>query len=170
MIEKTEKFNESPVRVITDELENTWFAGIDVCSVLGYADSYQKITKSLDEDEYKLDRIKDGQGHKKDTLTVNEFGLYKLILSSTKPEAKKFQRWVTHEVLPSIRKAGKYSTDNVQQKEAEIQQIVKEIEDLETKSNDLKTKAKELDSKKRDLEVKLRKVLKTDPNQYALDL
>lgn len=136
---KTQSFNfeNLPVRTVTDENEETWFAGVDVCNILGYADPYQKI-KSLDEDEYKLDRITDGQGKQKETLTVNEFGLYSLVLSSTKPEAKAFKRWVTHNVLPAIRKAGKFTTDEMNQREENIQKLVTDIEVVETNMKTLK--------------------------------
>lgn len=122
-------FKGNLIRTIVAPDEQIWFAGIDVCNVLGYADSYQKI-KSLEIDEYRLDRIIDGQGKQKDTLTVNEFGLYSLILSSSKPEAKEFKRWVTHEVLPTIRKAGKYTPDEERLREEKLQTLAFEIEEL----------------------------------------
>jgi anti-repressor protein len=149
-MEQKFEFNSMPVRISTDNEEQSWFAGVDICAVLGYADSYQKI-KSLDEDEYRLDRIIDGQGKMKDTLTVNEFGLYSLILTSTKPEAKAFKRWVTHEVLPAIRKAGKYTTEEEIEHDLSLTTLAKEIKYLKEKRdyhqkaiNDMK---KEIDSK-----------------------
>ena len=74
-------YNGTKIRTIIEEDDTVWFAGIDVCNQLGYADSYAACMK-LDEDERKLDRVTDGQGKQKETLTVNEFGLYSLILTS----------------------------------------------------------------------------------------
>ena len=82
-----------------------WFAAVDVCNVLDIQNPTMAV-KQLDDDE----RAKFNLGHPYGEMNfVNEFGLYNLILSSRKPEAKKFKRWVTHEVLPSIRKYGYYS-------------------------------------------------------------
>ena len=149
-MEQKFEFKGNLVRMKTDENEQYWFAGIDVCNILGYADSYQKI-KSLDEDEYRLDRIIDGQGKQKETLTVNEFGLYSLILTSTKPEAKEFKRWITHEVLPAIRKAGRYTTEEEQAREDELQKIASEIQVLTSEKDDLQ---KRLNEKKKLIEKK----------------
>ena len=80
-----------------------WFVAKDTCDVLDLTNPTVAVSR-LDEDE----RAKFNLGRQGETNVVNEFGLYKLILSSRKPEAKKFQRWITHEVLPSIRKTGKY--------------------------------------------------------------
>jgi prophage antirepressor-like protein len=63
----------------------------------------------LDEDERKIIPVMDSRGRQQDSFIITEPGLYKLIMRSRKPEAKEFQRWVTHEVLPSIRKSGRYS-------------------------------------------------------------
>jgi len=109
-----------PVRVNTDERSQIWFAAIDICNILGYADARQAVEK-LDDDEKKLDGVRHGSGQVRKTWTVNEFGLYSLILTSTKPEAKAFKRWVTHEVLPAIRKAGIYSTDEAKEYEQTAQ-------------------------------------------------
>lgn len=157
------------IRTKVDLEEQVWFAGIDACNILGYADSYQAIMK-LDEDERKLDRVRDGQGKQKETLTVNEFGLYSLILSSTKPEAKAFKRWITHEVLPSIIKAGLYTTEEEQSKEFELQRIVKSLDNKEQEITDAKSILKTLTSEKDDLVTELRDVIKRNPNQLRMEL
>ena len=149
-MEQKFEFKGNLVRMKTDENEQYWFAGIDVCNILGYADSHQKI-KSLDEDEYRLDRIVDSQGKLKETLTVNEFGLYSLILTSTKPEAKEFKRWITHEVLPAIRKVGRYTTEEERAREDELQKIASEIQALTSEKDDLQ---KRLNEKKKLIEKK----------------
>lgn len=86
-----------------------WFVGKDVASALGYVDTDQAIRKNVDGED-KLTRLVDGLGQKRNVLLINESGLYSLILSSKLPTAKAFKRWVTSEVLPTIRKQGMYLT------------------------------------------------------------
>lgn len=96
-------FNDTEVRSITEENE-IWFALVDVCKILELSNS-RRVAQRLDDDErrnFKLHR----QG---DTCFVNEPGLYHVILTSKSEKAVPFRRWVTHEVLPSIRKQGFYS-------------------------------------------------------------
>ncbi|MEG2341351.1 MAG: Bro-N domain-containing protein, partial [Odoribacter sp.] len=135
-MEQKFEFKGNLVRMKTDLEERYWFAGIDVCNILGYADSYQKI-KSLDEDEYRLDRIVDGQGKQKETLTVNEFGLYSLILTSIKPEAIEFKRWVTHDVLPAIHKAGRYTTEQERNREEIVLKITSKLRSFTSEKEEL---------------------------------
>ncbi len=144
-------FNNNEIRVVIDNDGMIWFAGIDVCNVLGYADAHQKI-KSLDEDEYRLDRIQDGQGKQKETLTVNEFGFYNLTLTSSKPDAKPFKRWVTHEVLPEIRKTGKYSTEQTNQRELDLQAITRQLADKREQLADSIADVKDLRKEIKELE------------------
>lgn len=93
------------VRVIVRNGE-PWFVAKDVCTCLAVDTS--NLSKLLDEDEKGSYSIRT-PGGLQDMSVVNEPGLYSLILRSRKPDAKKFKRWVTHEVLPSIRKTGSYS-------------------------------------------------------------
>lgn len=83
-----------------------WFVAVDVCSVLDLRNPTIAVSR-LDEDE----RAKFNLGRQGDATIVNEPGLYTLVLGSRKPEAKAFKRWITHEVLPNIRKHGVYITD-----------------------------------------------------------
>ena len=85
-----------------------WFVAKDVCGALGLSD-VSKAVERLDDDE-KLTRKLFVSGQNRDMWLVNESGMYALILRSNKPEAKRFKRWVTHEVLPAIRKHGGYLT------------------------------------------------------------
>ncbi len=94
------------VIVIDDE---PWFVAIDVAEILGYKDT-EAMTRRLDEDEVQNLQIV-GFGNRGINI-INESGLYSAILGSNKPEAKQFKRWLTHEVLPSIRKHGYYLGDN----------------------------------------------------------
>ena len=95
------------VRVL--EIENEpWFVAKDVCDILELSNPSVAL-KNLDEDE----RTKFNLGRQGNTNLINESGLYALIVRSRKPEAKKFRKWITSEVLPSIRKHGVYMTDNI---------------------------------------------------------
>lgn len=87
----------------------TWWVLKDVCGVLGLSNA-RMIADRLDEDDVSLAYITDSMGRRQQTNIVNESGLYNVILRSDKPEAKKFKRWVTHEVLPQIRRHGAYIT------------------------------------------------------------
>jgi len=85
-----------------------WFVAKDVCEILEIGNS-SDVIKRLDADEVDSIEVIDSLGRWQSTNIVNEYGLYSLILGSRKPEAKEFKRWITHEVIPSIRKKGTYS-------------------------------------------------------------
>ncbi|EQB8041188.1 MULTISPECIES: BRO-N domain-containing protein [Aeromonas] len=100
-------FENYQIRIITDEQGEPWFVAKDVCEALGYTNSRKALADHVDEEDVT----------KRDTLTkggvqavscINESGLYSLILSSKLENAKRMKRWVTSEVLPSIRKTGSY--------------------------------------------------------------
>lgn len=93
------------VRIILQDNE-PWFVAKDVCDCLEIKNTTDTL-KRLDDDE----RSRLNLGRQGEANVVNEYGLYSLVMSSRKPEAKEFKRWVTHEVLPSIRKYGSYSMD-----------------------------------------------------------
>lgn len=102
-------YGESPVRTVLQDGE-PWWVLKDVCEVLEMdTTQLKKVADRLDGDEKGRTQITT-PGGTQNTWIVNESGLYKVILRSDKPEAKKFTRWVTHEVLPSIRKHGAYMT------------------------------------------------------------
>ena len=94
------------VRIILQGNE-PWFVAKDVCECLAISKHRDAISR-LDADERGSLKV-DTLGGKQEMATVNEYGLYSLVLSSRKPEAKEFKRWITHEVLPSLRKYGTYS-------------------------------------------------------------
>lgn len=104
-------FQNKNVRVVTDDNGEPWFVAKDVCNVLEIKNSRDTLNKCLDADEKGVDTIYTPGGNQEMAI-VSEAGLYSLIIRSRKPEAKAFKRWVTHEVLPSIRKHGAYVTDN----------------------------------------------------------
>ena len=88
-----------------------WFVATDVCRALEIGDPHKAVSR-LDEDEKGRNSIPT-LGGIQELITVSESGLYSLVLGSRKPEAKAFKRWITHEVIPSIRKHGAYVTDKV---------------------------------------------------------
>lgn len=96
---------ENPVRVQILNQE-PWFVALDVCRILGLKNNRQAIS-SLDDDEKGVIKV-DTLGGIQELQAVNESGLYALVFKSRKPEAKRFRKWVTSEVLPSIRKTGGY--------------------------------------------------------------
>jgi prophage antirepressor-like protein len=99
------KFDESPVRVAMHDGE-PWVVAKDVCEILEHSDT-SKAVERLDDDEQGTNIVRT-PGGPQTMLTVNESGLYALIFTSRKPEAKRFRKWVTSVVLPAIRKTGGY--------------------------------------------------------------
>ena len=85
-----------------------WFVGIDVAKSLGYKRPSDAVYSIVDEGDSVKHRVSDIQGHTQQTTIINESGLYALIFGSKLESAKKFKKWVTSEVLPSIRKTGSY--------------------------------------------------------------
>ena len=94
------------IRIITDQQGEPWFVAADIAKVLEYTEA-SAMTRHLDDDEKGLSIVQT-LGGSQELITINESGLYSAILRSRKPEAKLFKRWVTFEVLPSIRKHGGY--------------------------------------------------------------
>lgn len=104
-------FKGASLRTLTDEAGEPWFVAKDVCDILGMSNPSMAVT-ALDKDEVAQIDPKDYLGSENRSNQavniVSEPGLYKLIMRSRKPEAHEFQRWVTHEVLPQIRRTGGY--------------------------------------------------------------
>lgn len=103
-------FGTHAVRVITRD-NQPWFVAIDVCNALGYVNSRKAVADHLEDDEKATVTNSDGRaGNGAQQFTIiSESGLYALVLRSRKPEARKFAKWVTSEVLPSIRQTGSYT-------------------------------------------------------------
>lgn len=96
---------------------NVWFVGKDVAEILGYADTSRAVFDHVDkEDKTSLVIQQSGSNYKANTTIINESGLYCLVLSSKLPIAKAFRRWITSEVIPSIRKHHAYMTDDTLEK------------------------------------------------------
>lgn len=122
------EFNGSQVRTIIKSGE-PWFCLHDICLILAMrSNKGHDFVKRLNDDQHDLIVLVDKLGRHKKFIIVNESALYKIILRSDKPEAKLFQDWVTYDVLPSIRKTGKYQlisnpTSNVTDLAAELTRI-----------------------------------------------
>nr|WP_232620916.1 BRO family protein [Virgibacillus massiliensis] len=108
MNQLTKMFEGQQLRIIEQNNE-PWFVAKDVCDILEIKNPTDAL-KRLDEDE----RSRFNLGRQGYANAVNEFGLYTLVLGSRKEEAKQFKRWITHEVIPSIRKTGSYGIDTTQ--------------------------------------------------------
>jgi len=102
-------FENTELRVVTDDRGIAWFNANDVCAALELANPRAAIAKHADPDDVAKRDIIDSLGRSQLASFVNESGLYALIMGSTKDAAKRFKRWVTDEVLPSIRKTGSYT-------------------------------------------------------------
>ena len=109
---KSSDFGEIRTVLIGDE---PYFVGKDVAEILGYSNTRDALAKRVDEEDKGVASC-DTPGGKQDLTVINESGLYSLILSSKLPTAKAFKRWVTSEVLPSIRKHGAYMTHDTVEK------------------------------------------------------
>ncbi|MED4535592.1 Bro-N domain-containing protein, partial [Heyndrickxia coagulans] len=106
-------FKQNEVRTVLKDGE-PWFVAKDVCDILNHSNSRVAISR-LDEDEKGVSKVYTPGGYQNMSV-VNEFGLYSLVLTSNLPEAKQFKRWITHEVIPSIRKHGAYMTPETLEK------------------------------------------------------
>lgn len=125
----------------TINLDNEpWFVAIDVCKILGLTNPTMALN-NLEDDE----RTKFNLGRQGETNIINEYGLYSLILGSRKKEAKQFKRWVTHEVLPAIRKTGGYIAGEENMTEDEL--VLKAMNVLNAKVENLKLANKQLEEK-----------------------
>jgi anti-repressor protein len=143
------------VRVIEENGE-VWFVGKDLTDVLGYQNSSRAINMHVDNEDKGVTKC-DTPGGEQEMISINESGLYSLILSSKLPKAKEFKRWVTSEVLPSIRKHGMYAAENTIDKIladpdfgiqllSQLKEEREEKKKLVSKINELKPKADYVDS------------------------
>jgi prophage antirepressor-like protein len=130
-------YKSKSVRVIQDENGDLWWVAKDVCTILGLEDTHKAVQR-LEEDE-KGRKIIPTPGGEQEMLVINEPGLYSLMLRSNKPEAKQFKKWVTHEVLPTIRKTGKYEIQGI----SELDLIIRSaqaLKNIETRVHTLEAK------------------------------
>ena len=128
----------------TVDIDNEpWFVGKDVASILGYKDTVNALKAHVDDEDKRGWQITTPSGTQQMTI-INESGLYALVLSSKLPTAKAFKRWITHDVIPSIRKHGAYMTPEKLQ-EAILNpdmmiQLCQQLKDEQEKNNVLRAK------------------------------
>ena len=101
-------FKGAALRTLTDEAGEPWFVAKDVCDILDLGNVSQAVSRLDDDEKSNITTNDIAQNGGKAPLIISEAGLYSLILKSRKPEAREFKRWVTHEVLPQIRRTGGY--------------------------------------------------------------
>lgn len=149
---QTFNFNTAPLRTLTDENGDPWFVAKDVCNILEIRTNNLRAILDTDEiselsNDYSIDIAQNGG---KSPLIISEAGLYGLVLKSRKPEAKEFKRWMTHEVLPSIRKHGAYMTQQTLDKALTspdfLIQLATKLKEEQEKVKALEPKAKALDA------------------------
>lgn len=135
------------VRVVEQGGE-PWFVGKDVAEILGYSDLNKAVAMHVDDDDKKLnDKTSPSFGQRGTTL-INESGLYSLVLSSKLPDAKKFKRWVTSEVLPAIRKTGGYIAGSEKMSDAELMAKAVLVAQATIKERDARIKELESDTQR----------------------
>ena len=115
-------YNNSQVRTVEIKAE-PWFVLKDVCEILGLG-TPARVAERLDEDEVSSTHLTDSIGRKQEMTVISESGLYNVVLRSDKPEAKPFRKWVTAEVLPSIRKTGSYNSVKPNTENSRIWRVV----------------------------------------------
>lgn len=125
--------------------DEPYFVGKDVTDILGYGNSRQALTTNVDDEDKEVHSVDTLGGTQKMTV-INESGLYSLILGSKLPTAKKFKKWVTSEVLPSIRKTGSYTTSQMSAMEM-IAELANNAVKVEKTLNDYNTRLDELEKK-----------------------
>ncbi|MCX4025119.1 phage antirepressor KilAC domain-containing protein [Endozoicomonas sp. SM1973] len=144
------EFKNSEIRVI-DKNGEPWFVAKDIAEVLGYTEAY-KMTRNLDDDEIAPHIVGTNAGPREFSI-INESGLYSAILKSRRPEARAFKKWVTSEVLPSIRKTGGY----IAGQENDSPEVIM-AKALQVAQSVIETKAKQLAVVKEEIREVLPKV------------
>ena len=140
-------FNNQELRIIEKENNELWFVAKDVCDILEIKNSRDAVSR-LDDDEKGV-VLTDTPGGRQKLQAVNEFGLYNLVLTSRKPEAKEFKRWITHEVIPSIRKHGAYMTpETIEKVLTDPDTIIKLATNLKEEQEKRKQAEKQLEEQK----------------------
>lgn len=153
---QTFNFNATTLRTLTDENGEPWFVAKDVCDILGIDTNH--LREALDDDE--ITNLRNSEVWNQPgraPLIISEPGLYKLIMRSRKPEAKEFKRWVTHDVLPTIRKTGGY----IPTAEADSDEAIM--------AKALLIAQKTIERNAQQLRAKDRRIMELEPKAQALD-
>ena len=166
MLEMRKFQNEKFGEVRTVEGEEVLFVARDVANALGYANSSKAISDHVDPEDKGVTKCYTLGGNQSFT-TINESGLYSLILSSKLPQAKEFKRWVTSEILPSIRKQGAYLTTDTARKVVSdpdfLIKLAEQIKQEQEKNKVLEEKVEELTPK-----VLVAQALESSPDTISI--
>lgn len=142
------EFKGESLRALTNMAGEPWFVLKDCMSILDLGNPTETV-KMFDDDEFSTTEVIDSIGRRQQAYIISEPGLYRLVMRSRKPEAKEFQRWVTHEVLPSIRKHGAYMTQQTLDKALTspdfLIQLATKLKEEQEKVKELEPKAQALD-------------------------
>lgn len=141
-------FKGESLRALTNMAGEPWFVLKDCMSILDLGNPTETV-KMFDDDEFSTTEVIDSIGRRQQAYIISEPGLYRLVMRSREPEAKEFQRWVTHEVLPSIRKHGAYMTQQTLDKALTspdfLIQLATKLKEEQEKVKELEPKAQALD-------------------------
>lgn len=158
------KYQEKEIRTIV--INGTpWFVGKDVANVLGYQNGNRDINRHVDDEDKMMGYqngtpcIVDTLGRKQCPTLINESGLYSLILSSKLPSAKEFKHWITSEVLPQIRKTGKYAPKPLSREELLAKAVLEADTMIKEQKELIEQKTRELEEKNNKLEEQKPKVI-----------
>jgi anti-repressor protein len=140
------QFNNEEIQILLDDNNEPWWIANEVCKALQIKNPRDAVSRLQNEDKSAVG-IADAIGRNQQTTVINEFGLYDLALVSRTEKAKQFKRWITHEVIPSIRKTGSYGLPSNPKEQAlllatQLLESQKEIEQLEDYVKELTPKAK----------------------------
>lgn len=158
------KYQNRQVRTLQID-EIPWFVGKDVAEILGYSKPRNALTMHVDDEDKVIGvqnvtpYIVDTQGRKQYPTLINESGLYSLILSSKLPSAKEFKHWITSEVLPQIRKTGKYAPKPLSREELLAKAVLEADTMIKEQKELIEQKTKELEEKNNKLEEQKPKVI-----------
>jgi prophage antirepressor-like protein len=134
MNQLTKMFEGNQLRIIEKDNE-PWFVVKDICEILELSNPTKAVSR-LDDDERSNLKL----GRQGNANVVNEFGLYNLVLGSRKPEAKQFKRWITHDVIPSIRKNGAYTVNQPQSQLEVLQGTINQLVEQERRVSEVEKK------------------------------
>ena len=159
--------NLGSVRTALDQDDNIWFVAKDVCDVLGIVNNRDAMSR-LDEDEKDVVNTDTLGGAQKANI-INESGMYTLVLTSRKPQAKEFKKWLTHEVIPTIRQHGGYIYGQEMLETKDQKEIKEKLSELSEKVKYLRVRRRQLRKQVSNLQENKRKLRKqvNNLNEYA---
>lgn len=152
------KFENKDVRTLQIDGE-PWFVGKDVTEILGYSKSRNALARHVTAEDKEVVPIQGDLGGTQEMTVINESGLYSLILSSKLPSAKEFKHWITSEVLPQIRKTGKYAPKPLSREELLAKAVLEADTMIKEQKELIEQKTKELEEKNNKLEEQKPKVI-----------